>query len=150
MNSQTTQTHTANEAQIRRLIEDRGKAVLAKDIIKSMHSYESNVLMFDVVNPLQYKGSNAVRKRAEEWFSLYQSPIGYEIRDLNITAGDDVAFCHYLYRVSGAMTDGGKVSMWVRATVCFRKIGGAWMITHEHDSVPFNPESGKASLDLKP
>ena len=40
--------------------------------------------------------------------------------------------------------------MWVRTTVCFRKIDGTWLITHEHNSVPFNPETGKASLDLAP
>jgi hypothetical protein len=27
---------------------------------------------------------------------------------------------------------------------------GKWTVTHEHDSVPFNVESGKASLDLRP
>lgn len=81
---------------------------------------------------------------------MYQGPIGYEIRDLNITTSDTVAFCHYLYRVSGMTTDGGKVDMWVRATVCYRKIDGEWRVTHEHGSVPFDPESGKASLDLKP
>jgi hypothetical protein len=25
-----------------------------------------------------------------------------------------------------------------------------WMVTHEHNSVPFDAETGKASLDLKP
>ena len=72
------------------------------------------------------------------------------MRDLSITTGEDVAFCHYLYRVSGTRTDGGAVAMWVRATLCFRKVDGAWVVTHEHDSVPFDPASGKASLGLKP
>ena len=115
-----------------------------------MSNHAPDILSFDVVNPLQYSGSDTVRERAQEWFALYQSSIGYEIRDLSITTGDDVAFCHYLYRVSGTRRDGGKVDMWVRATVCYRKIEGTWMITHEHQSVPFDPESGNASLDLKP
>ena len=139
-----------DEARIRGLVEDRIKAVHAKDIDAAMISHVPDVLMFDVVNPLQYVGSDTVRGRAEEWFSLYQGPIGYEIRDLSITTGGDVAFCHYLYRVNGTRIDGGKVDMWVRATVCLRKINGTWMVTHEHDSVPFDPESGSASLDLKP
>jgi len=61
-----------------------------------------------------------------------------------------VGFCHYLYRVTGTLANGVKVDMWVRASVCCRKTDGKWMITHEHGSVPFDPESGKASLDLKP
>lgn len=147
----TTQNSIAiDEAQIRALIEDRVKAVRAKDINGVMSNHAPDILSFDVVNPLQYTGSNTVRERAEEWFSWYQGPIGYEVRDLSITTGDDVAFCHYLYRVSGTTTEGGKVDMWVRATVCYRKIDGTWMITHEHNSVPFDVETFKASLDLKP
>jgi ketosteroid isomerase-like protein len=40
--------------------------------------------------------------------------------------------------------------MWVRATTCYRKIDGTWTITHEYQSVPFDGESGRASLDLEP
>jgi len=69
---------------------------------------------------------------------------------LEITTGNDVAFCHYLYRVSGTLKGGGKINMWVRATVCFRQTDGKWMIVHEHQSVPFDVEMGKASLNLQP
>ena len=81
---------------------------------------------------------------------LVQGPIGCEIRDLSITTGGTVAFSHSLYRFSGTKTDGGEIDMWVRATVGFLKIDGKWMVTHEHSSVPFDAESGMASLDLKP
>jgi ketosteroid isomerase-like protein len=40
--------------------------------------------------------------------------------------------------------------MWVRATTCYRKVDGAWKIVHEHQSVPFDPHTGAASLDLAP
>src|ERR1700675_4923318 len=60
------------------------------------------------------------------------------------------AFSHGLCHVSATKTDGGQLDMWWRKTVCFRKIEGKWMVTHEHNSVPFDPKSGKASLDLKP
>ncbi len=141
---------TNNEAQIKKLIEDRPKAVRTRDSNRLMSNHAANVLLFDVVNPLQYFGSDTVKERAEEWFSLYQGPIDYKIRDLNITAGDSVAFCHYLYRASGTMLDGAKIDMWVRTTVCYRKIRGTWIVVHEHESVPFDPETGKASLDIKP
>jgi ketosteroid isomerase-like protein len=77
-------------------------------------------------------------------------PITLEMFDLIITAGDDVAFCHSLNRINGTTTSGGKLNMWVRATVCLGKIEGEWMVTHEHTSVPFNTGSGMASLDLTP
>jgi ketosteroid isomerase-like protein len=146
----TENSKTLDEAEIRKLMDDRVEAVRTKDVNASMSDLAPDILSFDVVNPLQYIGSDASRKRAQDWFSSFQGPIGYENRDLSIATGDDVAFCHSLNRVNGTKTDGEKIEMWWRATVCFRKIDGKWMVTHEHNSVPFDVESGKASLDLKP
>ena len=140
----------ADEVQIRALIDDRLKAVRAKDINGAMSSSASDILSFDVIDPLQYVGLHALRKRLEGWFASFQGPIGHEICELNITAGNDVAFSHSLNRVIGTKTDGNKIDMYWRATGCYRKIDGKWMVTHEHNSVPFDPESGKATLDLKP
>jgi len=93
---------------------------------------------------------DSVRGRADEWFSSFQGPIGYQVRDLSITAGEDVAFSHHVYRVTGTLREGTSVEMWVRATVGYRKVDGAWMVTHAHNSVPFDVESGRASLNLEP
>ena len=138
------------QAQIRDIIEARVRAVDAKDLETLMANHAPNVLSFDVINDLQVRGADAVRARAQSWFSAYPGKIGYEVRDLKITAGTDVAFCTYLYHVTGTQQDGGNVSMWVRATVCLQKIGGSWRIVHEHQSVPFNGETGQAALDLQP
>ncbi len=139
-----------DEAQIRALIDDRAKAVRDKNVNEAISSIAPNIVSFDVVNPFQQMGSDASKKRAENWFSSFEGPIGYEIRDLSITAGHNVAFSHGLSHVSATRTDGGKLDMWWRTTVCFRKIDEKWMVTHEHNSVPFDVESGKASLDFKP
>ena len=146
----TEKSQTTDEAQIRALIEARAKAVHAKDIEGLLENIAPDILSFDVLNPLQKTGLDAERESAEAWISSYQSAIGYEIRDLSVSTGEEVAFSHYLYHVTGTTTDGSDVDMWVRATTCFRKIQGEWMIVHEHQSVPFDPESGQASLDLKP
>lgn len=146
----TANSKATDEAQIRALINDRVKAVRRRDINASMFNLAPDILSFDVVNPLQYIGSDDLRKRAEEWFSSLQSPIGYEIRNLSVTAGNDVAFSHGLSHVSATKSDGALLDMWWRTTVCFRKTAGKWVVTHEHNSVPFDPASGKASLDLKP
>ncbi len=89
----TTENSKANdEAQIRTIIEGRVKAVNDKDIDALLSNHAPSVLSFDVINPLQYSGSDKVRERAQEWLSAYQSSIGYEIRNLEITTGNDVAF----------------------------------------------------------
>jgi uncharacterized protein (TIGR02246 family) len=137
-------------AHIRALIDGQAEAIRAKDIDGSAANYAPDVLLFDVVNPLQSIGSDALRRRLAEWFSSFEGPIGYELRDLTIAAGDDVAFSHSLNHVSATTRDGKKLDMWWRATVCYRHIDGAWTITHAHASVPFDVASGQASLDLKP
>ena len=37
------------------------------------------------------------------WFSEYDGPIDYEIRNLAMTAGEDVASCHGLNRLSATL-----------------------------------------------
>jgi ketosteroid isomerase-like protein len=73
------------------------------------------------------------------------------MRDVSITASDDVGFCRSLNRMSGTRTDDEETDVWVRATIGCRLIEGRWLITHEHASVPFYMDgSGKAAVDLKP
>ena len=145
-----TENKALDEVQIRRLIEDKIQAVRAKDIDGATSNYAADVVSFDVVNGLQYLGSDAIRKRLEEWFSSFQGPIGFEIRELSITSGDSVAFSHSLNHVNATTTGGVKLDTWWRETACYRKVDGKWIITHQHSSVPFDVKSGKASLDLKP
>jgi ketosteroid isomerase-like protein len=97
----TADSEASDEAQIRALIEDRVEAVRAGDVNRAISSIAPDILTFDVVNPLQSVGSEATRKRAETWFSSFQGPIGYEIRDLSIATDDDIAFSHSLNRYSG-------------------------------------------------
>ena len=148
----TTEMNTAkDEAQIRQRIESWTNALRTKDLDALMSHYAQDILVFDLAPPLHYKGTAAYRKNWADWFPSFQGPIGYEIRDLSITTSDNVAFCYSLNRISGMRTNGEQTDVWVRATVGFRKIGGRWMITHEHFSVPFYMEPPyKASLDLKP
>lgn len=141
---------TSAEVQIRALIDQRIEAVRGKNVDRALASIAPDVLMFDVVNPLQAHGSDASRQRTEAWFSSFQGPIGVEMRDLSIATGGDVAFSHSLNRYSGTQTGGVEIDMWVRATTCYRKVDGRWMITHEHQSVPFDGENGQALLDLQP
>jgi uncharacterized protein (TIGR02246 family) len=140
----------ADEVQIRALIANKIEAVRARNVDRAVSNYSPDVLSFDVVNPLRYFGADAIRKRLEQWFSSFQGSIGLEIRDLSISVGEALAFRHCLSHVSATTTDGRKLDMWWRETACYRKIEGQWLITHQHSSVPFDVETGKASLDLKP
>ncbi|HSA82205.1 MAG TPA: nuclear transport factor 2 family protein [Geminicoccaceae bacterium] len=140
---------TTAEAQIRALIDDWAKTMRAKDADSVMSHYTADSVTFDLAPPLISAAANA--KGLEAWFSTWQGPLGFEIRDLNIKAGDDVAFCHGLSRLSGTKTDGEEADVWFRQTLCFRRIGGEWKIAHQHESVPFYMDgSFRAAVDLEP
>ncbi|HVH92335.1 MAG TPA: SgcJ/EcaC family oxidoreductase, partial [Candidatus Acidoferrum sp.] len=123
-----------DEAQIRQLVDNWAKALRAKDVDGLMANYAPDMLLFDLAPPLQYNGAEAYRKTWEEWLPTFQGPVGFDRREVSITAGDDVAFCHCLNRITGKRTDGTEPDVWVRATICYRKIDGKWMVTHEHVS----------------
>jgi uncharacterized protein (TIGR02246 family) len=146
----TKSTKPLAEAEIRGLIDRWAQAIRSKDVNALMADYAPDVLAFDLLPPLQYRGADAIRKRAFEWISSFEGAIDFEMRDLAVTTGDDVAFCHSLNRVRGTSEDGTKIDMWWRATNGLRKIDGEWLITHGHSSEPFDMQTGKAMLDLKP
>lgn len=141
---------STDEAQIRALVEGRVPALTTKDAAALTSHDAGDIIIFDAVGPLCQRGADAHAQRVAEWLSSYRGGIDYQIRDLSITAGEDIAFCHYLFRVGGTMTDGTQVGMWVRSTICLCKAGGTWTVTHEHTSVPFDGATGTAALDLQP
>ena len=145
-----TTSKATDEAQIRTLIENWAKALRAKNVDAVMSIYAPEFLAFDLAPPLQHR-VEAYRKGLEEWFPTFRGPIGCEIRDLAVTVSNDVAFSYSLNRLTGKRTTGEEVDVWVRATVCFRKIDGQWKVAHEHVSVPFYMDgSFRAAVDLTP
>jgi uncharacterized protein (TIGR02246 family) len=111
------------------LLDAQIAAVRAKDVSGLLASYAPDVVVFDLVNSVAIPRSDALRKRAAEWLSSFEGPWGYEARDVRIVAGDDLAYCHSLNRVTGTTTLGKEIDMSWRATLCCRKIDGTWMVT---------------------
>lgn len=140
---------TSDESRIRGLVGQWAEAVRAKDAKRVRAHYAPGSVTFDLAPPLISQGADA--KGLEAWFATWQGPLGYEIRDLSVTTGDVAAFCHSLNQLSGTKTDGAKADVWFRQTLCLRKLGGAWRIAHQHESVPFYMDgSYRAAVDLEP
>ena len=82
---------------------------------------------------------------------MFASPIVCDINQLEITSADGVAFSRSLNRMTGTKTSGEEMDLWVRATICYRRIDGEWRVAHEHVSVPFHMDgSFRAAVDLHP
>lgn len=142
-----------DEEQIRQLKNAMTAALRRKDVEGVITKFAEQSVMFVLAPPLRFKtGINAPGENGvQEWFATFAGELGYEFRELEITNNDTVAFCHSLDHISGKRTDGTTTDIWVRETLGLRKIGGAWKITHQHQSVPMYMDgSEKAATDLKP
>ena|SRR5579859_6107888 len=137
-------------SEVRALLDRWSEAGRIKDIDQLMSLYAPDITYFDAVPPLQFAGSDPVRRNFLRWFDSHESSIGMEIRDLRILVSGDVAFAHMLTRTSGTLKNGHEVGYWVRATVCCQRSNHRWLITHEHISLPINPGSMSAAIDLVP
>jgi uncharacterized protein (TIGR02246 family) len=139
------------EERIRETIDAWANAVRAKDVDQAMIHYAPDVVSFDLAPPLEYRGADSIRRSLEAWFRSFQGPIGYEMTALDIMASGDLAVCRSLNRISGKRTNGEDTDVWVRVTAVLRRAGEAWLIQHEHVSVPFYMDgSDRAALDLHP
>lgn len=139
-----------DEADIRQRIDKWAEAIRATDLEGVMSIYAPEIVSFDLDPPLQCVGAEAKRERWRNVFAMYQRLLGYEVRDLTLTLGEELAFGHSVNRVNGVLKNGNRTEFWLRWTMCFRKIDGNWLITHEQLSVPIDPQSGRAVLNLEP
>jgi len=150
--SEGMRTSTNDETAIRALIETLAKATRLKDPGAVVDCFTPDRVQFLLAPPLQYTPAQPWDAKAlKAWFATFSTPLGYDVTDLHVTAGSDVAFSRGLRHLTGTKTDGSKSDLWFRETLCFCKLGGAWKITHQHQSVPFLMDgSYKAAIDLKP
>jgi len=129
-------TRTVNEAAIRELVQSWARAVRAKDLDGILANHSTDILMFDVPPPLQSKGIEAYKKTWELFFSWSNDPVVFDIKDMDIIAGSDVAFVAALMRCAGTEKNGERIELEFRLTIGLRRIGDQWIVLHEHHSIP--------------
>jgi ketosteroid isomerase-like protein len=138
------------QSEIREFLDNRSESIRMKDIDRLMSHYSPDIIYFDLVPPLQYVGSAALRDRFLEWFESYQGEIRQEIRDLHIFISGDIAVSSILIRSGGTLKNGRETELGVRATSSCQRSNHSWVITHEHISLPVDLRSGKAVMNLSP
>ncbi|WP_051158265.1 YybH family protein [Nocardia carnea] len=140
----------ADEAAIRRQIGKLIEGLQAGDLAAVQEVYTTDIVSFDIEPPLQHVGTAA---KLENWARVFQAfeQVTYEVRDLAVTVGDDVAFGYAFARLSGKLKSGSATNgMWVRVTYGMQKIDGTWLIAHDQVSVPLDVASGRGAVDLEP
>jgi len=135
-------TKVTDEKLIQELLEKWATATRFGNNDEVLTNHASDVTIFDVLPPLKYEGADAYRRSWDEWQPTTEEPGLFELHELKITAGHDVAFAHGFIQCGGTRPDGKKFEDWVRATFCLRKLAGKWLVTHQHISMPM--KAGKS------
>ena len=71
-------------------------------------------------------------------FTYVPGPVRFAIHDMTVMAGSDVAFAFAKMGCYGPDAEGNPEPLDFRLTIGLKKIGGRWLIAHEHHSVPAN------------
>lgn len=131
------------------VVDGYARAVLAKDVDAFVELYDPDVQVFDMWGQWQYRGVDAWRAMATEWFgSLGTDRVVVDMDDVETVATDDLALVHAFVTYKGLSADGQEQrAMTNRLSWALRRQpGGAWRIVHEHSSAPADFETGKVIL----
>jgi ketosteroid isomerase-like protein len=123
-------TGHSDETAIRAFIGSWEHAICEGDLDRIVAGRTDDIVMFDVPEPIQERGIHAYRQTWELFFAHNEAgPDCFRISELDIAAGDGVAFAHGLLTINGGDAH-------CRLTLGLRKVGGAWRVSHEHHSMP--------------
>ncbi|WP_122315627.1 nuclear transport factor 2 family protein [Pseudomonas cichorii] len=136
--------------QIQASLERWAMAVRNKDLDAITAYYHPEVIAFDAIIQLQFKGLEAYREHWKYCLGMCEGAMLFEMQDLTVHADGEVAFAHWLNHCGSAEEGGEMKGSWMRASAGYRMTAEGWKAVHEHFSAPFDMESGKALFDLQP
>jgi len=134
-----TTRHTSSsrdEVEILALIERWAQAVRSENRAGIRENHDADMLMFDVPPPLLSRGSDVYMATWETFFAFAERPVAFDFHDIEITAGEDVAFATAIGNCVNIDRNGNREPLQFRLTMGLRKIDGRWRVMHEHHSLP--------------
>jgi ketosteroid isomerase-like protein len=138
--------------EIQEVIERKAALLETGDADAIMAHYAPSFVEFTLAPPLRQPGDGRDPGPLKAWLATFETPPRREVTQLEITTDGDVAFATSLDCLSAVPRgSAGGFSMWFRVTLGLRRIDGRWLVTHEHESVPFEMDgSFRASTGLTP
>src|SRR5437899_1281543 len=85
---------TTDEQRIREQIAQWAQAVRERNMNGALANHAKDMVMFDVPPPFELRGIKEYEESWERFFSSIGTTGGFEVDNLEVTAGSDVAFCH--------------------------------------------------------
>ena len=144
------------DEQVRAVVKERVEAISAMDPSRLVALYAPDITLFNLAPPLRQPAREVLDPRTTQaWFDGFESGVSWQVSDLVVEAGADIAFCHALVCLT-ATPKGAPAAfeLWFRLTLGLRRTGDRWLIVHEHESTPFHMDgtngSFRAATDLQP
>lgn len=125
-----------NESKIRTVIENWAKAVRQNDLEGILANHTADIVMYDVPPPFKSVGLVAYKKTWTTFFDWEKGSGVFDIADLEIVSGHDVAFGFATMQCQGFSESGKAEPLQFRLTIGLVKIDDNWLIRHEHHSIP--------------
>jgi uncharacterized protein (TIGR02246 family) len=124
-----------DETQIRRLVEDWAHAVHAGDMDAVLARHARDIVMFDVPPPHEgVRGIDSYREAWPPFFEWQARGASFEIVELDVTAGEHVAYAFALLRCGMPEELAEHPERLLRLTLGLRREDDDWVVAHEHHS----------------
>lgn len=130
-----------SEGDIRRLLEAWAEHTRLDRKDRILENHDPQALIFDVLPPLKYEGTEAYRRSWDEWQPETEGEFRFDLKELSVLCDDHLACAYGLIDCGGTKTDGTTFEDQVRATFCLEKQDDRWRIVHQHISMPVNVSS---------
>lgn len=125
------------ENDIRALVTRWVDGIRACDLDAVTAAHSDDIVMFDVPPPYEgIRGMAAYRQSWPPFFDFIRSGATFELFELNVEAGEDVAFAYALLRCGGEKEFAENPDTRLRLSMGLRRVDGRWIVVHEHHSFP--------------
>jgi ketosteroid isomerase-like protein len=127
---------SVDAAEVAWLVHKRAAAIRSRDAEYLASRYARAVLTFGVAPPLAVLHGGAPRVEwLRGWMRAFDGRIRYRVRDLTVSVGGDLAFCHSQDVFSARPAASRRREVHLTTTLCFERVGGVWLVTAERVQV---------------
>jgi ketosteroid isomerase-like protein len=134
-----------DEGSIHDLLADWNDAVEQQDLDRLMAMYDPTLSHYDLMPPYRLDGREQLRNAWAEAYPHFPAGFTSHHKEVHVTLGDALAVVDCLHGLRVPEPDHPMNASWMRATVALRWDGEAWKIFHEHVSMPWDWQAGKAT-----
>ena len=127
---------SVDTAEVAWLVHKRAAAIRSRDAEYLASRYAGAALTFGVAPPLAALHGQARRVDwLRGWMWGFDGRIRYQVRDLTVSVGGDLAFCHSHDVFSARLAASSRRDVHLATTLCFERFGGIWLVTAERVKV---------------